>query len=30
MRENEGESTKHGMATLAPDYLIFGQGRHAW
>jgi len=29
MRENEGESTKHGMATLAPDYLIFGQGRHA-
>ena len=30
MRENEGESTKHGMATLTPDYLTFGQGRHAW
>ena len=30
MRENEGEGIKHGMATLTPDYLAFGQGRHAW
>ena len=30
MSENEGESTNLGMATLTPDYLTFGQGRHAW
>ena len=30
MCDNEGEGIKHGMATLTPDYLVFGQGRHAW
>ncbi|KAF8716351.1 hypothetical protein AX14_012380 [Amanita brunnescens Koide BX004] len=28
-RDKEGESTKHGMATLTPEFLTFGHGRHA-
>ncbi|KAF8325934.1 cytochrome P450, partial [Amanita rubescens] len=28
-REQEGESTKHGMATPTPDFMVFGHGRHA-
>lgn len=30
MREQEGESTKHLTVTTTPNYLTFGQGRHAW
>ncbi|KAF8721948.1 hypothetical protein AX14_010063 [Amanita brunnescens Koide BX004] len=29
MREQEGESTKHLTVTTTPNYLTFGQGRHA-
>jgi hypothetical protein len=30
MREQEGESIKHGMVTLTPEFVTFGHGRHAW
>jgi len=30
MREAEGESLKHQIVSLGPNYLIFGTGRHAW
>ncbi|KAH9477541.1 Cytochrome P450 monooxygenase 103 [Psilocybe cubensis] len=29
MREEEGESIKHLLVSLSPDYLVFGLGRHA-
>ncbi|KAJ7100090.1 cytochrome P450 [Mycena belliarum] len=29
MREEAGEGTKHQMVTPAPDFLVFGLGRHA-
>ena len=30
MRKELGEDTKHKLASLDPDYLIFGHGRQAW
>ncbi|THU98964.1 cytochrome P450 [Dendrothele bispora CBS 962.96] len=29
MREEDGESTNHHFATVKPDWMFFGQGRHA-
>ena len=30
MRKDRGEDTKHKLASLDLDYLIFGYGRQAW
>ena len=30
MRQQEGGSSKHLLASLDLDYVLFGHGRHAW
>lgn len=30
MRESGGEDTKHQMTSLSLEYVLFGNGRHAW
>lgn len=30
MRESEGDGTKHQMTSLSLEYVLFGNGRHAW
>jgi hypothetical protein len=30
MRRERGEDTKHKLASLDLDYLVFGNGRQAW
>lgn len=30
VREREGDSPKHNMVNIGPNYLTFGYGRHSW
>jgi cytochrome P450 len=30
LRKGEGESLRHQMVSLSSEYVIFGNGRHAW